>query len=358
MISRVADQCFWLGRYLERFESTARVLPATRHLALDGELTPRQCWLPVIIVAGEEKRFLEKHGEMAAEDGDRVQHYMTWDEKNYASIRNSVTAVRENARGMREVLSSEAWQAINEIHLWLGSPRAQESFQRDPDGFYRRLRDTSMLVLGTIRSTMLHDEPLDFISLGVLIERVSQTARILDVHYHTVTHRPSYFDGPLSADSQSARHAVITTAISLALLRACSGIEPFMQRHQGRVSSKQVAKFLVQEPRHPRSIHYCVHAAHVRFKQLRPENRHDLPGGRSLERLRALDEWLGQQDDDVLENGEMHEMLTHVVDEVAAICNEIGQELLGHPPPDEPSASIPPEAPPPQSQSQSQSQKS
>jgi uncharacterized alpha-E superfamily protein len=328
MISRVADHCFWFGRYLERAESAARVLPATHHLALDGELSARQCWLPVIIVSGQEQAYLRKHGDEAAEDGEAVQHYMTWESENFTSIRASCAAVRENARSIREVLSLEAWEAVNAMHLWLGSADAERVWERDRDGFYRKIREGSLLALGTVRSTMLHEEPLDFIWLGVLLERVSQTARILDVHYHTVTTRPSYFE---ILDPDAGPHAVVETAVWLALLRACSGLEPFMQRYQGRVTGKSVAKFLLQEPRHPRSIRYCVHAASVRFAQMRPPEQRELPGARSQARLRALDEWVSNLGDEAVDMGEIHHVLTHCVDEVTAICATIGEELLGWP---------------------------
>jgi len=326
MISRVADHCFWLGRYLERAESTARVLTATRHLALDAEFTSRQCWLPVIIVAGEEERFAKLHGDGGAEDGELVQDYLTWDTENHVSICSSIAAARENARSIREVLSHEAFQAINELHLWIQSGDARDTWEHDRDTFYRKIRDASMLALGAVRSTMLHDEPLDFIWLGVLLERVSQTARMLDVHYHTVSQRPSYFDqAPLQDQT-----GVVNTAVWIALLRACSGYEPFMQRNQGRVTSKAVARFLIHEPRHPRAIRYCVHAAFVRLSLIRPPQQRALPGGHTLERLRTLDEWLATQPDDELEGNEIHRILTHCVDETAEICVGLARELLGY----------------------------
>jgi uncharacterized alpha-E superfamily protein len=227
------------------------------------------------------------------------------------------------------VLSLEAWEAVNAMHLWLGSADAERMYERDRDGFYRRIREGSLLTLGTVRATMLHDEPLDFIWLGVLLERVNQTARILDVHYHTVTTRPSYFE--ILDQEAVGPHAVVETAVWIALLRACSGLEPFMQRHQGRVSGKSVAKFLLQEPRHPRSVRYCVQAASIRFAQMRPPERNDLPGGRSQARLRALSEWVATLGDEAVEPGEIHHVLTHCVDEVSAICSTIGEELLGWP---------------------------
>lgn len=333
MISRVADSCFWLGRYLERAESTARVLPATRHLSLDRELDEAQCWFPVVVVSGEEARFVARHGEHGAGDGELVQRHMTWDLENPTSIARSLAAVRENARSIREVLSSEVWWAVNELHLWLGSDEAKHLWEADRDGFYRKIRASTALVLGTLHGTMLHDEPLELTWLGVLLERASQTARILDVHTHTMRSRHAHEARTSSEIEARVREdRMIDTAIWIALLRACSGFEPFVQRHQGRVSSAAIARFLVHEPAHPRSVRYGVHGALSRLARIRDPGNADLPGRRAWERLRALDAWLGALGDDALEGERMHEVLTRCVDEIAAIGDAIGQELLGYAP--------------------------
>jgi uncharacterized alpha-E superfamily protein len=318
LISRVADHCFWLGRYLERAESTARVLVVTLNLALDAELTPRQCWLPVIVVSGEEAEFRRRYGDEALGDAEVAQRYMTWDEENGNSIRRAVGAARENARSVREVVSLEVWETVNELHLWLDSDDAQVMWREHRYGFYRHVRQAVQLVLGQLRGTMLHDTPLDFIWLGVLFERSGQTARILDVHHHALT--------------RLGAHQVVETALWLSLLRACSGFEPFMKRNTGKVTGDAVAAFLVYEPRFPRSVRYCLQSAYKSFASLRPPEATDLPGGRSLERLRVLARWLDEQAAEPFDASGLHALLTHVVDETAAICAGIGVELLGYDP--------------------------
>jgi len=315
MISRVADHCFWLGRYLERVESTARVLYVTQSLAGDAELTPRQCWQPVVIVSGESEPFASRFGPDAAGDGELVQRYMTWDEQNLTSIRRSLSAARENARSIREVVSLEAWEAVNELHLWMQGPRAAAEYEQERFVFYRRVRNAMQLTIGLLRSTMLHDTPLDFIWLGVILERASQTARLLDVHHHAM----------ISVEA----HRVVQVALWLSILRACSGFEPFMKRHQGRVTRDAVAAFLILEPQFPRSVRYCVRQAHQTLCSIRPSGERDLPGGAALERLRVLDHWLTGIDPTLLESDKVHELLTHVVDEAAGACADVGRELLG-----------------------------
>jgi uncharacterized alpha-E superfamily protein len=323
LISRVADCCMWFGRYLERGESTARELQATLHLALDGELTPRQCWYPVVVVAGEEADFRESFGDEAFEDGELIQNHLVWNEQCAVSLRRSLAAARENARSTRDVLSEDAWEAINHLYLWLGQPETTLLWERQRDDFYREVRDGTQLCLGLLRSTMLHDTALDFMWLGMLLERVGQTARLLDVHHHA-------FAGVGQA------HRVVETAMWMALLRACSGVEPFIRAHAGRITVEAVASFLIGEARFPRSLTYCIRSARDRLAAIVPPDQ-DLPGQHALDRLCALDERIQQvARADAAAAAEqpfsLHDLLTHVVDETAEICAMIDRELLGQAP--------------------------
>ncbi|HVK84887.1 MAG TPA: alpha-E domain-containing protein [Kofleriaceae bacterium] len=328
MISRVADHCFWFGRYVERAEATARMLGASVSLALDGELPSAHVWRPVIVVSGEQEAFRARiaggDGEAAAwGDGEVVQRFMVWDEDNGVSLARSIAGMRWNARSIREVLSLEAWEAVNELHLWMRSDGANATYLHHRDGYYQHVRRATQLTLGLLRSTMLHDEPLDFVWLGVLLERVNQTARILDVHHHAFTQRPR----------GGAGDDVVETALWLSLLRALSGGEAYLKRSAGKISSEGVARFLVSEPAFPRSIAYCVHSAYERLCDVRPPDIADLPGGESVARLRALDEWVAARRNAPLAGDAVHELLTHVVDEVHAICGTLGRELFGAPAP-------------------------
>jgi len=331
MISRVADHCFWFGRYLERTESTARLLQVTASLALDSELTPQQCWQPVVITAGEQERFAELCGPFAAADGDAVQRYLTLDERVPVSLRRSIAAARENARSSRDVISLEAWEIVNELHLYLMSPAAREDFEEHPYGFYRRVRREAQLCLGLLRATMLHDTPLYFCWLGVLLERVGQTARILDVQYHAF----------LAAESASrGAYPIVEVSLWLSLLRACYGFEPFMKIHRGIVSAQSVAAFLIFEPRFPRGIRHGLRRVRDLLLAVRP-TAPGAPVPRAYARIEALEEWIDGQNATRLDAEAVHEILTRVVDETHSLCDLVQSELI---------------AAGPQSQSQSQSQ--
>jgi uncharacterized alpha-E superfamily protein len=314
MIARVAELCFWLGRYLERAESTARVLQVTGTLALDAGLPAAQCWRPVLVVFGERERFSAGDSSAAEDDGEQVQRFMVWQEDNPSSIHTAVTAARENARAIREVVSIECWEAINELYLWIRSDEAKAEYARHRYGFYRRIRQSIQLCLGLFRSTMLHDAPLDFIWVGVLLERTGQTARVLDVHHHAFSQLPN-------------GHQVVETSLWLSLLRACSGFEPFMKRHQGRVTGDAVAAFLLFEQEFPRSVKYCLKSAHKYLVEFHAPGTPGLPGAETVAHSNRLLERL-QPSALSAPGATVHELLTHVVDETGKLCEILSTEFF------------------------------
>jgi uncharacterized alpha-E superfamily protein len=311
MISRVADHCFWMGRYLERAESTSRVLRVTSSLVLDAILPPAQVWSSALSVCGEEQPFAARFGAAASADGAVVTEFLTWDASVPSCLANSVTAARENARSIREVVSLEAWEAINELHIWIQDGGGRREWEVRPDAFYRQVRTWTQLILGAVEHTMLHDNAIDFIMLGVFLERVGQTARILDVHHHALMQLPP--------------DLVRDETLWLSLLRACAGFEPFMKRKAGRVTPGEVATFLTLEPRFPRSLLFCLRAADQRLARIRVPGDQAFPPLRCQTRLAALERFLVSHR---VETEDLHQLLTQVVDETATICTELREELF------------------------------
>lgn len=319
MISRVADHCFWVGRYLDRAESTSRLLQVTRTLAFDAELPDLECWRPLVTVSGQYPDFLERFDAQAADNGEIVQKYLTWSPENPVSVRNSIRGARESARSIREVLSGDIWQSTNQLFLWFMGEEASRQYIQDRDDVYRRIRASTQLCLGLVRSTMLHDAPMDFLWLGVLLERVGQTARILDMHHHMLL------------GASEGHHQILQTALWLSLLRACSGFEAFMRRYQGRVTRKSVVSFLLLEPAFPRSLRYCARSALSVMRRIWPEHDQGVAAP-AIARMEALDRWLGLHEEDSLPSS-IHSLLTHVVDEVSLVCGEVMQGITGAPAP-------------------------
>ena len=282
MISRVADHCFWLGRYIERAESTARLLQVTRMLAFDAELPPLYCWRPLVIVSGQYPDLAEHLGAEAAGDGEAVQRYMTWAPDNPVSIRNSIRAgARRGAIDPRGDRPRHLGGA-NELYLWFMSEGAAAQYLNDRDEVYRNVRRSTQLCLGLMRSTMMHDEAMDFLWLGVMIERVGQTARTLDMHHH------------IRGAAEGQQQPLLQSALWLSLLRACSGFEAYMRKQQGRVSGESVIAFLLFENRFPRSLRYCLRSALGLVKRLPSTGNRGIADARK--RLDALDHWLDGQE--------------------------------------------------------------
>lgn len=316
MISRIADHCFWMGRYLERAESTARLLHVTGNLALDAELSSAECWEPVLVVSGQRAHFDQTFGAAAETSGDLVQEYMSFREENYVSLLCSIAAARDNARSIRDVISLEVWQTMNELYLFMTGGEGRRTFDQDKYLFYRRVRQIASLALGFLQSTMLDDAPLDFIRLGILLERAAQTARTLDIHHALEPHLRTH-------------HPVVQTALWLSLLRACSGFEPFMKRNQGRVTGESASAFLVLEPSFPRSVRYCVRSAEERLTAIRSPSYPGLPGERTQVRLRMLNERLVEMSPDALRGDGIHKALVYILGELDAVCEGLESELLG-----------------------------
>jgi len=327
MITRVADNCFWFGRYVERAESTARLLQVTRALSFDAEISVAQCWQPVVIVSGEYPAFLKRFKPEQGGDASLVQEYTTWDAENHVSLWSSIRAAREAARTIRDVLSGEVWEEINELYLWMSHPTARAEYERDRDEFYRRVRRAAQLCLGLSRSTMLREPPLAFLSLGAMLERSTQVARILDMHHHT-----------LSGENP---HKIVDLNLWLALLRACSGYESFMRRCRGQVSRSGVLDFLLFEAAFPRSIRFCTKEAHGLVTELFPgaATEPGSPGFAANKRLEELNKWLDESRSPGLRHG-IHELLTHIVDESGDICGVLSRDMMG------------PQVVPPETQSQ------
>jgi uncharacterized alpha-E superfamily protein len=315
VISRVADACFWLGRYLERTDATARILTVLHNLVLDGEVPPEQAWRPVMRTVGEEPRFLLRFGAPAIADGETVQRYMTWDDQNPSCLRASITKARENTRSIREVVSLEVWETINELYLWLGENRAADMWRENRFGFFTRILRSTSLCQGLLAETMLHDKPLHFVRLGTDLERAAHTVRMLDEHHRAI-------DGALNADED------VETALWLALLRASLGFEPFMKLNHGLLSGREALLFLLGEPRFPGSVRHALSAARDRLERIRPPEDPDLPGAATLERLRALDAWVAGLSLQVAPPADIHAALGRIAVETAAVCDGLGRELF------------------------------
>lgn len=248
MLSRVADSCFWLSRYLERAESMARIIDVNIQLGLDTQDGPEssdRLWRPILETLADTNGFFSLH---KAVEADSVMEFATFERRNPNSIISCITHARENARTVREQISSEMWEQLNGVHLFLQEAAARESYQASPIGFFRSLVDRLHSFQGITDATMTHGEGWDFLQAGKFLERADATSRVLDFKYHVL----------LPSGEQVGGH--VDTVQWMAVLRSCSAMEAYLKLFHSRVTSWNVADFLILHDQFPRSIRFCADA--------------------------------------------------------------------------------------------------
>ncbi len=318
MISRVAESCFWLNRYVERVEVLARMLGVNVAFQLDVDLEQAECWRPLVVVTGQEADFLKRHDEARADDPELVQDYLTWSDDNPSSLRSSLWSARENARTIRETISLEMWETLNDLWVWLGEREAKRLYDRDRPAFYARLRNQCLLFHGVAQATMLHEDPFEFMRLGTALERVGQTARILDVKHHSV--------GP-TREAEDGEETPAEIAQWLATLRFCSGVEPFLKRRTAVPSGAAVAEFLLFDRAFARSVLHNLNRTGNFLRLVVPRGGSPI-GARSRTLLSETRSQLSSMSiESVLHEG-LHETLTWIVGITAELSDLIDAEFF------------------------------
>lgn len=303
VLARDADSTYWMARYVERAEHVARLLLVNGEVLVDvGDLAEEllhRHWQSVPQIMHSES--------IAAENDDlprRVAHYMTFDEGNPNSIVRCITRARENARGIREVISSEMWEQINTLYWSLRANDAIAQYEEAPDQLYQRVISGSMLFQGLTDQTLAHDQRFYFAQLGKYFERIGVTCRVIRSKYEILQESEAAADTPLWNIHLSA------------VLRSCNSIETYRRSYLGDLDPLHVAEFLVLEREFPRSVRHCVFEAHNAISKIREvvRPRHVDPTERILGRLDALLEFS--------ESGELTEdkltaFLSRILDAVA-----------------------------------------
>jgi len=241
LLSRVADAVYWMSRYIERAENVARFMDVNLHLALDAAPGFANQWQPIVDTSGDRAAFLERHGEATQQN---VIEFLAFDAHNSNSIYSCVLAARENARSVRETISSEMWEQVNSLYLLLTGVGRHVMPDELPD-FFRSVRMACHLFEGITAATMSHNEAWHFIRLGRSLERADKTTRILDVKYYVLL--PSVSDvGTPYDDIQWA-----------AVLKSVSGFEMYRKRH-GRILPDRIVEFLLLDNEFPRAVRYSL----------------------------------------------------------------------------------------------------
>src|SRR5438270_1689673 len=247
MLSRVADSLYWMSRYSERAENNARIAEVNHQILIEltnkQEEDPNQQLDPIISSLEVNELFSSLYPKP---DGRAVIDFVSLQKKNPNSIVSCLTHARENARTTSEQISSEMWEQINRMYLFVKSDEAKKLLRTSPYEFFRRVVTGSHLFQGITDATMTHGEGWDFIRIGKLLERADCTSRILDVKYHILLPSGEKVGGN------------VDTIQWMSVLKSCSALEAYRKVYVGQVAPWKVAEFVITHSAFPRSIRFSV----------------------------------------------------------------------------------------------------
>jgi uncharacterized alpha-E superfamily protein len=307
MLSRVADSVYWMSRYVERAENVARFIEVNFQLMLDTPAGEGQQWQPLVNTTGDHEDFAKRYKVPSQEN---VIRFLTIDAHNPDSILSCLRNARENARTVREIISSEMWLHLNKFYLMVNSAAANAACVESPESLLDEVRLASHLFNGVMDASMTHGEAWHFAKLGQMLERADKTSRILDVKYFILLRSAADVGTPFD-DIQWA-----------AVLRSASAFEMYRKRH-GRISPRGVVEFLLLDREFPRAVVFCLLAAR--------DSLHAISGTPLGSFRYASEKLLGQlcsdlafaSVDEIIKAG-LHEYL----DDLQTKLNQIGQSIF------------------------------
>ena len=314
MLSRTADHLFWMSRYTERAENTARMLDINYQTALlPQSAAVAQVGLQGILSISELLHsYKEKHGDVTSK---AVMEFMVKDEGNPSSIVSCLRAARENARAVRGTLTTEVWETQNQTWLEVNRMLKSGEFEADPAQFFEWVKFRSHLSRGVTLGTMLQDEAFYFLRLGTFLERADNTARLVDVKFHAVE---SDFYGAASEKDQEYDFYHWS-----AILRSVSGFEVYRKVYRDVIKPERVAELLILRPDMPRSLLGCLNEVLANLGMVSGN-----PASETLRRAGKLRADLQfARIDEILATG-LHAFLTQFLDRVNELGAHISREFL------------------------------
>jgi uncharacterized alpha-E superfamily protein len=277
MLSRVADAIYWASRYVERAENVARFIDVSLNLMLESSAHGERDWASLVHATGDYETFEKKYGGQATPAN--VTQFLTFDDEYSSSILSSVSRARENARSVRDIISREMWQELNEFYLMVQQMARPGAQPEDLIDFCARVKRAGIYFEGVTNATLSRGEAFHFAHLGRMLERADKTSRILDVKYFLLAPAPAFApsQAPLQSQSQSqsqsSSHQTQTQTQTqngvgsnidqlgwTTLLNSASALQMYRQvRHVTTPAS--VSEFLLLDRNFPRSILRCVRRA-------------------------------------------------------------------------------------------------
>jgi uncharacterized alpha-E superfamily protein len=309
MLSRTADHLFWMARYTDRAENTARMLDVN----LQTQLLPQsaeaaeQGWRALLGISELQPAFDDKYPAITHKD---VIDFMVKDPENPSSIASCLTHARENARAVRGALTTEVWETQNTTWLDMQSVLNNHTLERDPGEFFEWVKHRSHLSRGVTIGTMLKDEAFYFIRLGTFLERADNTARILDVKFHSA-------DGNLLASHDADFYHWAS------VLRSVSAFETYRKAYRDVITPARVAELLILRADMPRSLMACVTEVVTNLAEVR--NNSSAETERFAGRIHADLRFSSM--DEILKRG-LHDFLTEFLKQIYELGNRVSRDFL------------------------------
>ncbi len=274
MLARHAESLFWAGRYIERAESTARLLDVTYHTHLEAmAVSETTSWSDLLKILNVDLAFSESDRTLHA---DVVSEFLVFDPDSPGTIRSNVTHARENFRAVRELISTELWESANAFHLRMSARDLRDDVSGEPHELYAMVRTQCQALAGVANETMSRDESWNFLSLGWMLERSIMTLRLLLVRYSQL----------VAAGAAGGFHHWVST------LKSASGSEAFRRRYRASMDPADVVAFLLMSPHFPRSVLFGLQAAEKSLAWIEGSPAARSRPQRLLGRLRADVEYL------------------------------------------------------------------
>jgi uncharacterized alpha-E superfamily protein len=250
MLSRVADALFWMSRYLERAEHTARLLDVCFHQELDQHgvvVGPHEFqWTSLAAILQQQ---IPEQAQTAPSPQAAISRWLTFDPDNPGSVMACISRARANARGVRGSINAEVWRELNKLYLELSDPAFARQVSESPHPFYQAVECGSYLFQGVCDATLNHDEGWQFIQLGKYLERAETTVRVVDIQYQLLHDLHGPADLPLA------------NLLWGSVLRGCRAYEGYQRLYVGRIEPDHVVEFLLMHPHFPRSVRFSLEAA-------------------------------------------------------------------------------------------------
>lgn len=315
MLSRVADSLYWMSRYLERAEHTTRVIDVNLHQMLDQ--TPEvasQRW--ELMLAGLRILPLPTY---AMRDAYSITYALTFERNSKTSVVSYISSARENARQVREQISSEMWEHLNRLFLYVRTVSADEIWQIEPHEFFQSVKEGAHLFQGLTDSTMSHGEGWQFIRVGRYIERAMAIASLLDAHFRA-------FLDPLG--NPISPHLDYLAWVGL--LKSCTAFEAYCKACTANIEPRSIADFLLLNPEFPHSLRFAADMVQISLQAIVNANasRNVGPAERLSGRLRAMLDYVHV---DEIMAGNVHTYLDTVFTQCAQIHNAIHDIFISYP---------------------------